>query len=185
MDTFLAVRAWLESEGRVIWDAPYSLWSGGCGGGVGRLQVFSVVAQPANNRTQDDHSGLTTTHAAAMELQQQRNEILKDENDALKRELEQGKSLSGPASMIPVNYGNATVQNAVAEIRAGAVTFYGTPDQWSEPNIKKFAAMTHLQDAGLAKIDITEQPTTATATGSPVLLGPDSYLSWPRDKKGS
>jgi hypothetical protein len=104
-------------------------------------------------------------------LLEKRIEILKDENTALRRDLENSKTISGPASVVPVMYGNAAVQNAAVEIKAGAVTFYGPPEQWTDSQISRFAAFTRLQESGAAKIEVTAPSTsTVTATVSSAVL---------------
>src|ERR1035437_9117880 len=117
MDEILALRAWFETEGRVILDAPYVF-------GLAVIVIFYAAFRLASwwferelKTKESTIDGLKVTHAAAMKLQEKHIEILQDENRAIQREIEKGNSIVGPSSLVPVNYGNATVQSAAVEIK--------------------------------------------------------------------
>src|SRR5712691_7436822 len=79
----------------------------------------------------------------------------------------------GPSQLMPVNFGNSATRDAFVEITrqpAHSVKFYGAPSEWSEEQIKKFAAFARLQEAGLANVQqsagLTTTTITSTSTGS-------------------
>lgn len=179
MDTVKALFAWLQIEGRVIFDAPFVF-------GIAAIAIvwgtfrFATWWYGRDIKTHETTiGGLKTSHEAAIKLLEKQIEILKDENAALRRDLEKGKQISGPSVYAPLMYGNAAVQSAAVEIKDGSVTFYGAPEQWTDSQISRFAAFTRLQDAGIARITVTN-PSTSTVSPTVSTATLNQILDWPK-----
>ena len=174
---------WLAGEQEVILSAPWTM-------GFSLLLAIAItikVMKLLYGRDLDSQrttiEGLITTHGAAMQLEEKRHEILRDENAALQKELEKKNAIAGPAAAIPVNFGNTAVQSAAAEIkRDGSVTFYGNPDQWTQEQIGKFAAYSHLREHDLVTIVNSNAPTTSTVTGTATLSAIAQWIKPPKSQ---
>jgi len=140
----------LEQEWPLILAAPYTHW-------LLLLAILGAAVWIAHLWNRREMKAIK----AEGNLKDERIAGLKTENEKLSKEIEKKGKTSTP---IPVEYGSASIQDAFLEIRTPghAITFYGTPKDWSARDITRFAAFTRLQETGLAKIENLTIPTVSS-----------------------
>jgi hypothetical protein len=165
---------WIKAEGSVILGAP---WTFGIAAmvillAVGRFYAWFYEGRLSSQKHTIDNQkntieNMANSHAANMKVEERHRALLQEENRTLRQGLEQAKTSNVPVA--PLALGNPTVLAAAAEIKQGAVTFYGEPERWTPEQIEKFAAFSYLKDVGLADVVNTTSPSTSTVTSTPTL----------------
>ncbi|HXM82092.1 MAG TPA: hypothetical protein VN929_09205 [Burkholderiales bacterium] len=155
----------LVEEWPVIAAAPYSFW-------LLMLAILVAAAGLAHLWNRREMSAIKAEKASAdatTKLTEKERDVYKSEAENYKKDLEKANKLSGPSQLAPVSYGNTEVREAFVQVSSmpiGKITIYGTPSEWTDEDIGRFAAFTRLQEAGLAKIEQTTQPNASVVSGT-------------------
>ena len=125
------------------------------------------------------HARVQEALKAENHLLEQKNKELQTEADGLSKELEGIRRKPQPRE----GFGSEEMKSAITEIiTTHSIKFLGSPIEWSDEQLNKFALFTLLHEAGHAQIQQYNVPPQATVLGTATTSSIYEFIK-DRDKK--